>query len=131
MTSVPPIFRLRYRRGAPQTEIGRGGSVGVGQYLQPCSTDGGSCMKKLASFCRVAFLALAVSQLLSNCMTKMDKSTSGLPTTESACRGRTQTGINLRKLTKLSVARDSQQRVPRAAKCHRLITGSRRVISFR
>jgi polysaccharide biosynthesis/export protein len=42
----------------------------MAQYLQPRSANGGSCMKTLASICRVAFLTLAISQLLSNCMTE-------------------------------------------------------------
>jgi polysaccharide export outer membrane protein len=42
----------------------------VEQYLKPRSANGGRIMKTLASFCRIAFLILSISQLLSSCMTE-------------------------------------------------------------
>jgi polysaccharide biosynthesis/export protein len=41
----------------------------MGPFVEAGSAHGGGHMKTLASFCRLAFLTLAMSQLLSNCMT--------------------------------------------------------------
>src|SRR5262249_34561910 len=43
-------------------------SVGLGQHRETCATDGRGSMKKLASFWKFVFLALAIPLLVSNCM---------------------------------------------------------------